>query len=83
MTHYYDNGHFDEAYPEVENKNILGEVLAAHGLKQFRCAETEKYAHVTFFFNSLRNEPFDGRRPRPGAEPQGGHLRPEAGDERV
>jgi 2,3-bisphosphoglycerate-independent phosphoglycerate mutase len=60
MTHYYDNGQFDEAYPEVENKNILGEVLANAGLKQFRCAETEKYAHVTFFFNALRNEPFEG-----------------------
>ena len=60
MTHYYDNGQFDEAYPEAENKNILGEVLAGAGLKQFRCAETEKYAHVTFFFNALRNEPFEG-----------------------
>jgi 2,3-bisphosphoglycerate-independent phosphoglycerate mutase len=60
MTHYYDNGKFDEAYPEIENRNILGEVLAVRGLRQFRCAETEKYAHVTFFFNSLRNEPFDG-----------------------
>ncbi|MBN2038314.1 MAG: 2,3-bisphosphoglycerate-independent phosphoglycerate mutase [Chitinispirillaceae bacterium] len=60
MTHYYDNGRFDEAFPEVENRNILGEVLSARGLKQFRCAETEKYAHVTFFFNSLRNEPFSG-----------------------
>jgi 2,3-bisphosphoglycerate-independent phosphoglycerate mutase len=60
MTHYYDNGNFIEAYPEVENRNILGEVLAGRGLKQFRCAETEKYAHVTFFFNSLRNEPFTG-----------------------
>jgi len=60
MTHYYDNGNFTEAYPEVENRNILGEVLASRGLRQFRCAETEKYAHVTFFFNSLRNEPFKG-----------------------
>jgi len=58
MTHYYDNGNFREAFPEVENKNILGEVLAANGLKQLRCAETEKYAHVTFFFNALRNDPF-------------------------
>jgi 2,3-bisphosphoglycerate-independent phosphoglycerate mutase len=54
MTHYYDNGQFDEAYPETVNKNILGEVLADNGLKQFRCAETEKYAHVTFFFNALQ-----------------------------
>jgi len=60
MTHYYDNGNFTEAYPEVENRNILGEVLASRDLRQFRCAETEKYAHVTFFFNSLRNEPFKG-----------------------
>jgi 2,3-bisphosphoglycerate-independent phosphoglycerate mutase len=60
FTHYYDNGHFEEAYPEMENRNILGEVLARNGLRQLRCAETEKYAHVTFFFNSLRNEPFPG-----------------------
>ncbi|MBD3346931.1 MAG: 2,3-bisphosphoglycerate-independent phosphoglycerate mutase [Chitinivibrionales bacterium] len=60
MTHYYDNGHFKEAFPELQNKNILGEVLSARGLKQFRCAETEKYAHVTFFFNSLKNDPFEG-----------------------
>jgi 2,3-bisphosphoglycerate-independent phosphoglycerate mutase len=60
MTHYYDNGSFTEAFPEIATKNILGEVLAERGLKQLRCAETEKYAHVTFFFNSLRNEPFDG-----------------------
>jgi 2,3-bisphosphoglycerate-independent phosphoglycerate mutase len=40
--------------------NITGEYLAAKGLKQFRCAETEKYPHVTFFFNDYREEPFDG-----------------------
>ena len=59
MTHYYDNGHFTEAYPEIPTINILGEVLSKNGLKQLRCAETEKYAHVTFFFNGLRNEPFE------------------------
>jgi 2,3-bisphosphoglycerate-independent phosphoglycerate mutase len=59
MTHYYDDGQFDEAYPETENVNILGEVLANNGLKQLRSAETEKYAHVTFFFNSLKNDPFE------------------------
>ena len=58
MTHYYDKGRFTEAYPEIPTTNILGEVLAAHGLKQLRCAETEKYAHVTFFFNGQRNDPF-------------------------
>jgi 2,3-bisphosphoglycerate-independent phosphoglycerate mutase len=60
MTHYYDNGNFKEAFPEMSNANILGEVLSAHGLKQFRCAETEKFAHVTFFFNGQRNDPFPG-----------------------
>ena len=60
MTHYYDNGHFVIAYPEIKNTNILGEFLANRGLKQLRCAETEKYAHVTFFFNSQLNDPFPG-----------------------
>ena len=60
MTHYYDDGNFIEAYPEMSNANILGEVLSNNGLKQFRCAETEKYAHVTFFFNGQRNDPFPG-----------------------
>jgi 2,3-bisphosphoglycerate-independent phosphoglycerate mutase len=41
-------------------ESILGEVIAKNGLKQFRCAETEKYPHVTFFFNDYREEPFPG-----------------------
>jgi len=41
-------------------KNILGAVLADRGKRQFRCAETEKYPHVTFFFNDYREEPFEG-----------------------
>ncbi len=40
--------------------NILGAWLAAHGVRQFRCAETEKFPHVTFFFNDYREEPFAG-----------------------
>jgi 2,3-bisphosphoglycerate-independent phosphoglycerate mutase len=40
--------------------NIAGEYLGQLGLRQFRCAETEKYAHVTFFFNDYREEPFPG-----------------------
>ena len=39
--------------------NILGEYIASHGLHQFRCAETEKYPHVTFFFNDYRDDPFE------------------------
>ncbi|HEY9298417.1 MAG TPA: 2,3-bisphosphoglycerate-independent phosphoglycerate mutase, partial [Phormidium sp.] len=40
--------------------NLLGEVVAQRGLKQFRAAETEKYAHVTYFFNGGLEEPFAG-----------------------
>ena len=40
--------------------NILGAYAADLGLRQFRCAETEKYPHVTFFFNDYRDEPFKG-----------------------
>ena len=39
------------AYPPETIENTLGDFVSAHGLKQFRVAETEKYAHVTFFFN--------------------------------
>ncbi len=40
--------------------NILGEVIASRGLRQFRTAETEKYAHVTYFFNGGMENPFAG-----------------------
>lgn len=42
--------------------NIAGEYISKLGLRQFRCAETEKYPHVTFFFNDYRDEPFPGER---------------------
>ncbi|MCH7753416.1 MAG: 2,3-bisphosphoglycerate-independent phosphoglycerate mutase [Planctomycetes bacterium] len=38
--------------------NIFGEIISRRGLSQFRCAETEKYPHVTFFFNDYRDDPF-------------------------
>lgn len=40
--------------------DILGGYVAEQGIGQFRCAETEKFPHVTFFFNDYREEPFDG-----------------------
>ena len=46
-------------FPPIEHQNILGAVLSDHGLKQMRMAETEKYPHVTFFFNAGREVPFD------------------------
>ncbi len=48
------------AFGPVKLKNILGEVLARAGKKQLRTAETEKYAHVTFFTNGGVEEPFEG-----------------------
>ena len=48
------------AFPQEKIKNTLGEVLAQSGLKQLRLAETEKYAHVTMFFNCGRIDPFAG-----------------------
>jgi 2,3-bisphosphoglycerate-independent phosphoglycerate mutase len=50
--------------------NILGEVIAKKGLKQFRTAETEKYAHVTYFFNGGLEEPFPGEERALIASPQ-------------
>ncbi len=57
---------YDPEFPvlvafEPQNlKNLLGEVISQHGLKQLRTAETEKYAHVTYFFNGGLEEPFPG-----------------------
>lgn len=48
------------AFKKVEITNTFGEFLAAKGLKQARIAETEKYAHVTFFFNGGVEEPNEG-----------------------
>lgn len=48
------------AFPPQDLTNILGEVIANHGLLQFRTAETEKYAHVTYFFNGGLETPLPG-----------------------
>ena len=48
------------AYPPVDLKNVLGEYLSKNGKTQLRIAETEKYAHVTFFFNGGVEEPYKG-----------------------
>jgi len=47
-------------FPEIEIKNSLPEILSARGLTQLRIAETEKYAHVTFFFSCGREKEFPG-----------------------
>ncbi|MBQ0067617.1 MAG: 2,3-bisphosphoglycerate-independent phosphoglycerate mutase [Phascolarctobacterium sp.] len=57
MTEYQADFKVPVAFPKEKLKDTLGEVLAAEGLNQLRIAETEKYAHVTFFFNGGREEP--------------------------
>ena len=47
-------------YVDQEIKNTFGEVISKAGLKQFRTAETEKYAHVTFFFNGGKETQYEG-----------------------
>jgi len=56
--------------------------LCEHNLKNLRCAETEKYAHVTYFFNGGIEKPFRRRRAHPRAVAESAHVRSEAGDER-
>jgi len=51
---------FATLFPPGNLKNILGEVVSDAGLNQLRIAETEKYAHVTFFFNGGREQEFSG-----------------------
>lgn len=57
MTQYDETFPCQVAFPPQKLVNILGDVLDAHGIKQFRTAETEKYAHITFFFNGGVEEP--------------------------
>ena len=65
--HYLTMTDYDETFKGIDilfdNKpihQVMGEVLATHGKKQIRIAETEKYPHVTFFFNCGREEEFEG-----------------------
>lgn len=61
MTKYDDNfKNINVIFEKPNLKNTLGEVLSAAGKKQIRIAETEKYPHVTFFFNGGEETPFKG-----------------------
>ena len=59
---YDDQWKLPVAFPLEKVEHNLGEVVGAHGLKQLRIAETEKYAHVTFFFNSQKEKPNKGEK---------------------
>lgn len=60
LTQYKKDYTAPVAFPNEKMQNILGAYLSSLGLKQLRIAETEKYAHVTFFFNGGLDTPFDG-----------------------
>jgi 2,3-bisphosphoglycerate-independent phosphoglycerate mutase len=60
FTQYDETFNVTVAFPAEPLKNILSAILSSHNLRQLRIAETEKYAHVTFFFNGGVEVPFDG-----------------------
>ena len=62
MTRYRDDFDCPVAFEEQEVRQTLAEVLSAHGVRQLHCAETEKYAHVTYFFNGGREQEWEGER---------------------
>nr|YP_009732445.1 phosphoglycerate mutase [Gracilaria textorii]QHS70862.1 phosphoglycerate mutase [Gracilaria textorii] len=60
LTQYDPSLNIKTAFPPQKNINFIGQIISNHGLKQLRLAETEKYAHVTYFFNGGIEEPFPG-----------------------
>ena len=60
LTEYSADFDVPVAFPPERLKNVFGEYIAQQGLHQLRIAETEKYAHVTFFFNGGKEEPWQG-----------------------
>lgn len=60
LTEYAADIKAPVAFPKTDLVNTLGEVLQNRGKTQLRISETEKYAHVTFFFNGGKEQPFDG-----------------------
>lgn len=60
LTEYERNLPVSVAFPPVDIHHGMGEILSSAGKKQLRIAETEKYAHVTYFFNGGKEKPFPG-----------------------
>ncbi|MDA3855986.1 MAG: 2,3-bisphosphoglycerate-independent phosphoglycerate mutase [Candidatus Woesearchaeota archaeon] len=58
LTNYSPNFKVDVLYPTIYPTRTFGEIIAKSNLKQLRIAESEKYPHITYFFNGLKNEPF-------------------------
>ena len=59
LTEYHSDYDIPIAYPAERLSNVFGDYISQLGMHQLRIAETEKYAHVTFFFNGGREEPFE------------------------
>ena len=60
MTRYRADWDYPVAFAPIEPETTLAEVLAEAGLRQLHVAETEKYAHVTYFFNGGREQEWEG-----------------------
>ncbi|HED16903.1 MAG TPA: 2,3-bisphosphoglycerate-independent phosphoglycerate mutase [Gammaproteobacteria bacterium] len=60
LTEYSAEFNIPVAFPAERMNNVFGQVLSHHSMRQLRIAETEKYAHVTFFFNGGVETPFEG-----------------------
>ncbi|MGH3030350.1 MAG: 2,3-bisphosphoglycerate-independent phosphoglycerate mutase [Gaiellaceae bacterium] len=60
MTRYRDDFECPVVFPEQHVQETMAEVLASHGVRQLHVAETEKYAHVTYFFNGGREDEWPG-----------------------
>ena len=84
LTEYQEDWDYPVAFPPARPETTLASTLAERGIDQLHVAETEKYAHVTYFFNGGEEDPYDGEErelvdsPRDVAD-----LRPQAGDERA
>ncbi len=62
LTNYDARFGLPYAFEQERSKTTLAEEISKAGLKQFHCAETEKYPHITFFLNGSRSEPFPGEK---------------------
>jgi 2,3-bisphosphoglycerate-independent phosphoglycerate mutase len=62
MTQYEPSFKVHIAFPMLEHGHTLGEALSKEGLTQYRITETEKFAHLTYFFNCKREDPYEGEK---------------------
>ena len=62
LTQYFDALNLDVIFKPLKIKDSFGEIISKNGLKQLRIAETEKYPHVTYFFNGGKEEPFENEK---------------------